>query len=119
MRPIYSVLTVFYILDHCYALCEEDALGAFLGMISPEIWTDGLPSDKAIYDDWKESVEDKDVTEDNVLEWGLDFVKAYGKRLDFDFSQTIAILQKPITKDVIAEAMQKAEEKCRRHQYTW
>jgi len=48
-----SFLVLFYILDQCYEMCQENDLGGFLGMISPEMLEDGKPVDTAVYVDWK------------------------------------------------------------------
>ena len=53
MRVMQSFLMFFYILDQCYEQCPENDLGGFLGSISPELWGDGKPMDKAVYNDWK------------------------------------------------------------------
>ena len=45
------ILDFFYILDQGYNQCKKDDLGGFLGAISPELWEDGQPADKAIFND--------------------------------------------------------------------
>ena len=49
MKIMQSFLIFFYILDQGYSECQEDDLGGFLGVISPELWADGKPMDKSIF----------------------------------------------------------------------
>lgn len=119
MEPIQSFLTFFYILDSYYGLCKEDDLGAFLGMISPEIWTHGLPSDIAIYDDWKELiVKDACVTKENILVFGKKFLEMYAGYLEFNFEQTLNLLKNQIDPLILEQAIKKANKLCEKHQYT-
>lgn len=46
---------LFVLLERCYfstRTLETDGLGGLLGALSPELWADGLPADKALLDDW-------------------------------------------------------------------
>ena len=45
MKAMRSFLMLYFILDQGYSKCEDDDLGAFLGIISPELWDDGWPID--------------------------------------------------------------------------
>lgn len=88
MRMMQSFLTFFYILDQCYEQCQEDDLGGLLGAISPEIWEDGQPMDKAMFNDWKEISSPDTVNEQNIMEKAYDFLDYYEKQFGFNFVKT-------------------------------
>lgn len=83
-----SFLVFFYIVDKGYNQCKEDDLGGFLGAISPEIWEDGKPIDKAIYNDWLKFCKPKIINENNIIKRTYDFFGYYEKKIEFDFSKT-------------------------------
>ena len=103
-----SFLMFFYILDQCYADCKGDDLGAFLGAISPEIWADGYPADKAILNDWKELNRRQKISEKNILENTYDFLTYYELHFGFDFSETKPYLKEKLTNQIIKNALQKS-----------
>ena len=43
---------VFALLDHCYWICKEDALGALLGMMDRELFEGNMPADAAEYEEF-------------------------------------------------------------------
>ena len=88
MRTMQSFLTFFYILDQCYEQCQEDDLGGFLGAISPEIWEDGQPMDKAIFNDWQKISNPSTINEQNVVKKTYDFLNYYEKQFGFKFAKT-------------------------------
>lgn len=89
MRTMQSFLIFFYVLDQCYEQCHEDDLGGFLGAISPEIWEDGQPMDRAVFTDWQEMCNSSTgVNEQNVTEKAYDFLDYYEKQYGFNFTKT-------------------------------
>lgn len=88
-----SFLQFFHLLDaHFFEPGEHDeALGPFLGMISPNLWTDGLPADRAILNDWIKAYGEDPMDEESLLRASVEFLRSYEKY--FDFSRTIAWLQ--------------------------
>ncbi len=93
MRRMQSFLMFFYILDQCYEQCPENDLGGFLGAISPELWGDGKPMDEAVYNDWKVRNDVAFLTNQNIIDATLDFLRFYQTKFGFDFSKTQSILE--------------------------
>lgn len=81
------------LLDQCFfePVDHDEALGPFLGMISPNLWTDGLPADMAILNDWINANGEDPMDEETLLRASIEFLRSYEKY--FDFSRTIAWLQ--------------------------
>lgn len=55
MKSSETFWILFVLLERCYfstRTVETDGLGGLLGALSPELWADGLPADKAMLDDW-------------------------------------------------------------------
>ena len=105
MRTMQSYLTFFYILDRCYEQCHEDDLGGFLGAISPEIWEDGQPMDKAIFNDWQKISNPPTVNAQNLIEKIYDFLNYYEKEFGFDFAQTkqcLSMLDSQVAENAIS-----------------
>ena len=75
-------------MDQCYEQCQEDDLGGFLGAISPEIWEDGQPMDKAIFNDWQKISNPSTINEQNVVKKTYDFLNYYEKQFGFKFAKT-------------------------------
>ena len=96
MRVMQSFLMFFYILDQCYEQCPENDLGGFLGSISPELWEDGKPMDKAVYNDWKDRNDVALLNNQNIISATLDFLQFYQTKFGFDFSKTQTIFYKGI-----------------------
>lgn len=119
MNTMQSFLAFFYLLDQCYDICKEDDLGMFLGMISPEIWEDGVPPDKAIYDDWKNHIQNITISENNIIKVSLKFLNDYGKELDFIFIKTNKVMDTIVDEKMIFTALSKAKELYESHQYSW
>lgn len=118
MRPIESFLMAFYIMDACYDVCKEDDLGMFLSMISPELWSDGLPADKEMYKDWKKMVQHTEVTDENIIEQCLAYLQLYRRSLNLRIPETEQFLKTQVTKRLIEWAQNAAQKKCEKHQYT-
>ena len=93
MKVMQSFLIFFYILDQCYERCPENDLGGFLGSISPELWEDGKPMDKAVYNDWKARNDVALLTNQNIMDATLDFLRFYQTKFGFDFSKTQSMLE--------------------------
>lgn len=102
-------LIFFYILDQSYDQCKEDDLGEFLGAISPEIWDDGQPSDKSIFDDWQENNLSAKVDAGNIIEKIYDFISYYEREFDLDFSKTKQWILAMTDKTIIKKAYEKAQ----------
>ena len=88
MKTMQSFLIFFYILNQSYDPCKKDDIGGFLGAISPELWEDGQPVDKAIFYDWQKFSNPKTVDKTNIMDWIYIFLEYYEKEFGFDFSET-------------------------------
>ncbi len=88
MKTMQSFLIFFYILDQSYNQCKKDDIGGFLGVISPELWEDGQPVDKAIFNDWQKFNNPKTVDKTNIMERIYNFLVYYEKEFGFNFSET-------------------------------
>lgn len=82
---------LFRLLNTCFFTPgdHDEALGAFLGMISPDLWADGLPADMAILRDWIKLHGEAPMDEATLRRAAVDFLRSLG----FDFTHTIAWLQ--------------------------
>lgn len=49
-----AYLAMFYFLDNLFDLTNDDSLGGFLG--SMRLLEDGLPADRAYWEDWLDAV---------------------------------------------------------------
>lgn len=92
MKKMESFLVLFYVLDQCYEMCQENDLGGFLGMISPEMLEDGYPVDTAVYVDWKSFCTNYSLNYHNITNVIYDFLKLYEREFGFDFKKTKKIL---------------------------
>ena len=72
-----------------------------------------------LYEDWRDRAGKKEITEENLLEAVISYVKYYGKYLDFNFSQTLKILRTQIGPPQICLAIQRAQEKFEKHPQTY
>lgn len=88
MKTMQSFLIFFYILDQGYNQCKEDDLGGFLGAISPELWEDGQPADKAVFNDWQKISNPQTVDVNNIMERAYTFLGYYEQKFGFNFSET-------------------------------
>lgn len=85
----------FHQLHHLLHTCffapgdHDEALGAFLGMISPDLWSDGLPADMAILNDWIKANGEEPMSDEALRRAAIEFLQSFG----FDFTHTIAWLQ--------------------------
>ena len=104
-----SFLVLFYILDQCYELCQENDLGGFLGVISPELWNDGKPMDMAIYNDWKTQNEGEKMDKTNIVQRIYKFLELYEEQFGYDFTQTKEIIINNLTNDMIQNAIKYAQ----------
>ena len=109
MRVMQSFLMFFYILDQCYEQCPENDLGGFLGSISPELWGDGRPMDKAVYDDWKERNDTALLNSQNIIDATLDFLKYYQTKFGFHFPKTQSILENTNRIEMLEKAAVKTD----------
>lgn len=88
MKTMQSFLIFYYILDQSFDSCKKDDIGGFLGAISPELWEDGKPADKAIFNDWQKFSNPKTLDKTNIMERIYNFLEYYEKKFGFDFSET-------------------------------
>ncbi|MBQ8497065.1 MAG: hypothetical protein IJ489_06405 [Clostridia bacterium] len=86
MKKYYQA--VFDVLDRCYWICKEDALGALLGAMDTCIWADGEPADPAMYDNLMETYSSALSFRENVLA----FLEMYQTRFGFDLTETRALI---------------------------
>lgn len=104
MKAMQSFLIFFYILDQGYSQCQEDDLGGFLGVISPELWADGKPMDKSIYDDWLKISNPDTIDTNNIIERAHSFLEYYEKKFGYNFSQTKQWIKLLTNKEIIEKA---------------
>lgn len=111
-----TFLVLFYILDQGYDYCKED-LGGFLGAISPELWEDGQPADKAVLCDWQKITVSEKVDLSNIIEKGYDFLGYYEQEFGFDFSTTKQWLLTITNKSMVEKAYVKAQIMYQKYHY--
>lgn len=109
MKIMQSFLIFFYILDQGYSECQEDDLGRFLGVISPELWADGKPMDKSIFSDWVKISNPETVDAGNIIKRAYDFLEHYESAFGFNFSQAKQWLLLSANKEIIEKAYDKAQ----------
>lgn len=112
-----SFLVFFYILDQGYDQCKENDLGRFLGTISPELWGDGLPADKAIYNDWQNANNFQTIDENNIIKKIYDFLEGYEREFGFDFCKIKEWLIMSANKEIVRRAFDKADMMCQKFKY--
>lgn len=117
MNSVVSFFTLYYILEYCYFICKEDDLGLFLGAISPELWSDGLPMDLSVYHNWKTICESSEISKDNVLQIGIGFIEAYEKKFKECFEQTLDVMRRRVNDEVILNSILKAQHLYQSHDY--
>lgn len=112
-----SFLMFFYILDQCYEQCPEKDLGGFLGAISPELWGDGEPMDKAVYNEWKDKNDIALLNNQNIINATLDFLRFYQIKSGFDFSKTQSILENTEGIEMLEKAVAKTDLMYQKYNY--
>lgn len=117
MRVMQSFLMFFYILDQCYEQYPENDLGGFLGSISPELWGDGKPMDKAVYNDWKVQNDAALLNSQNIINATLDFLQFYQAKFGFDFSKTRSILENTSSIEMLEKAATKTDLMYQKYNY--
>lgn len=117
MRVVQSFLMFFYILDQCYMQCPENDLGGLLGAISPELWEDGMPMDKAVYKDWQEQNDIALLNSQNIVNAVSAFLEFYEIKFGFDFSKTKIVLQNTVDNGMIEKAIDKTDMMYRKYSY--
>lgn len=113
-----SFLMFFYILDQCYDECQENDLGGLLGSISPELWEDGRPMDKSVYNDWKDRNDIEFLNSHNIVNAADCFLEYYQTKFGFDFSKTIRLLRNTVNNGMIAKAIDKTNLMYQKHNYS-
>lgn len=117
MMIMQSFLAFFYLLEQCYLQCQEDDLGGFLGAISPEIWEDGQPIDKAILIDWQKNRGHLSADGNNLAKVAFDFLEYYEHQFGYNFVQTKQCLCNADNR-AIENAIIKAREMCEKYHYS-
>lgn len=82
-----SYYTLFYFLDVCYDRLHgmvDDDLAGLLGAMSPELWSDKRPMDKACYTEWEKI--DNNSTKMSMIDKILLFLSYYEEKYGFSFS---------------------------------
>lgn len=118
MKAMQSFLMFFYILDQCYDQCQENDLGGFLGSISPELWEDGRPMDKAVYNDWKDKNDIEFLNNQDIANASECFLKYYQTKLGYDFSKTKWLLRNAVNSEMIAKAIDKTNLMYQKYNYS-
>ena len=109
MKTMQSFLIFFYILDQGYNQCQEDDLGGFLGAISPELWEDGQPADKAVFNDWQKNNSLEIVDANNIVERTYAFLEYYEQEFGFNFYNIKQWLLTITNKEVVEKAYDAAQ----------
>ena len=117
MKAIQLFLIFFYILDQSYEQCKEDDLGGFLGAISPELWADGVPMDKAIFNDWQRVCNPEMIDEKNILEKTYIFLDYYEKAFGFNFSKTKQWIKIKSNEETVKRAFEQSQAMCQKFDY--
>lgn len=117
MRVMQSFLMFYYILDQCYEQCPENDLGGFLGAISPELWEDGKPIDKAVYNDWKDQNDVALLNSQNIINATLNFLRFYQLKFGFNFSETQSILENTDGIEMLEKAATKTDSMYQKYNY--
>ena len=79
---------VFTLLDYCYRICEEDALGALLGMMDRELFEGDMPADAVEYNDFMRIYKGK-----STRETAIDFLAWHMETFDFPLLESVNILR--------------------------
>lgn len=117
MKVMQSFLMFFYILDQCYDICSEYDLGGFLGAISPELWEDGIPIDKAIVKDWQEFSKPETIDKYNIIRKTYDFLNFYEEKFGLKFSKTKQLLITSKDQNIVENAITKTRQMYQRFDY--
>ena len=117
MKAMQSFLMFFYILDQCYEQCPENDMGVFLGVVSPELWEDGKPMDKAVYNDWQDQNEVALLNNKNIKNATINFLKYYQTKSGLNFSKTISIIQNTANEEMIDNAINRTNMMYLKHGY--
>lgn len=118
MKPMQSFLLFFFILDYGYNECKgEDDLGAFLGTISPELWDDGRPIDRSIYNDWIFKFNPRFVKMSNILNKIYSFLNLYEEKWGYNFSEIKCWILKNADIKAVQSSWKKVEDMYRIYNY--
>lgn len=112
-----SFLVFFYILDQGYDQCKEEDLGRFLGTISPELWEDGKPIDKAIFSDWQKVSNFQTIDKKNIIKMTYAFLESYEHEFGFDFGKIKNWLITSVNQEIMEKAMGNADMMCQKFKY--
>ena len=118
MNTMQSFLMLFFVLDQCFDDYPEDSLGALLGTISPELWDDGQPADKAVLLDWVSVCNPQTITEQNIVQKIRCFLEHYEAQFGFHFSKTKCWLASHDTERTVKKATEKTAEMYKKFRYT-
>ena len=88
-----------------------------MGSISPELWEDGKPIDKAVYNDWKARNNITLLNRQNIINAILDFLQYYQSKFGLDFSKTQSILKNTDGIEMIDMAMAKTDLMYQKYNY--
>lgn len=83
-------------------------MGGFLGAISPELWGDGQPIDKAIFNDWQKISNPETVDANNIVERTYVFLEYYEREFGFAFFKTKPWLLTSADRMVVEKAYDEA-----------
>lgn len=114
-----SFLIFFYIFDQGYNKCKNDDLGGFLGAISPEIWEDGQPMDKAVFNDWGKISNPETVDMNSIMEKTYSFLEYYERQFGYNFSETKQWLLTTDNETIVGKAYEEAQLMYQKFQYAY
>ena len=85
-------LILFHVLDYCYQQNSDDLdLPPLLGVMSPYLWSNRMPMDHTIYDEWYDRSKDVE-TSDEIKKAIVEMLESYEVKFHFDFSTTKKII---------------------------
>ena len=110
MKKMQSYIIMFYTLEHCYWICKEDALGALLGAMNPELMADGYPIDGVMLDVWWDDItKHAEITEDNYADYVYKFVQYYNDTVGFPMPETLKLVKNGTNARLYREALEYSE----------
>ena len=112
-----TFLMFFYLMDECYDKYQDDDLGMFLSSISPEIWEDGMPTERCVYEDWRRLNKDIMVNEKNLIEISAYFLEYYEKEHSYHLARAKEFLRKTANDAMVRRATVRAQAMCNKHHY--
>lgn len=85
--------------------------------ISPEMWEDGQPADKAVLNDWEKISNPETVDMKNIIERAYTFLGCYEQEFGYDFSETKQWIWATADETIVEKAYDEAQLMYQKFQY--